>query len=108
MVQNPKKFPKFSLLEEHERLRTAALRSLIQELRTFDEVTSQVSFSEVFNLAQTVLEAEDADLADIFKVSRPTIGRWARGVSTPHPIIQRPICETLVGIAKTKLKHHLP
>jgi transcriptional regulator with XRE-family HTH domain len=92
--------------EEHERVRTGTLTRLIQELRDFPSDGERASFAQLFQRAQALLEQEDAELATLFKVSRPTIGRWARGESAPHPLGRKPVFMSLLKIAKVKLGHH--
>jgi hypothetical protein len=91
---------------EQERTRTASLAILIDLLRGFREDATRKDFSNLFSRAQLVLELDDPALAQMFRVSRPTIGRWARGDSAPHPIGRKAVLESLVDVARAKLKHH--
>lgn len=91
---------------EHARVRGEALDRLLQELRTFPEDGDRAAFSTLFKEAQLILEQDDLELARLFKVSRPTIGRWARGESAPHPIGRKPVFAALAKIARAKLSYY--
>jgi DNA-binding transcriptional regulator YiaG len=55
----------------------------------------RAEFCTAFAQAQQALGYDDVTLAKIFQVSRPTVGRWARGEAAPHPIGRKPILEAL-------------
>ena len=97
-----------ALLLEHEPVRARALEILCITLRLFpdDGDASREAFSKLFAEAQLLLELDDSELATLFKVSRPTIGRWTRGDSAPHPIGRKSIFTALGKIAKSKLRLH--
>jgi len=95
-----------AVLSEHERLRVLTLRHLLEALKGFPFEAERAEFSRLFDRAQSVLEVDDTELARALKVSRPTIGRWARGDSAPHPIGRRPVLMTLAELAEAKLKQH--
>jgi transcriptional regulator with XRE-family HTH domain len=90
----------------HERLRVTTLQHIAAALRNFPQDADRSQFSHLFDQAQVVLELDDTELARILRVSRPTVGRWARGVSAPHPIGRTPVLITLAEIADAKLKYH--
>lgn len=56
---------------------------------------SRSEFCQAFAQAQLALGYSDVILAKIFQISRPTVGRWARGETAPHPIGRKPILEAL-------------
>jgi DNA-binding transcriptional regulator YiaG len=67
---------------------------LLTQLRT--EANSQnasddLKFQEILGLCQTVLELSDQDIADLLRVSRPTVSRWVRGKNLPHRVMRKPI-----------------
>lgn len=91
---------------EHERTRLETLAAMIDLFRQFPKDSTQKQFSNLFAWGQLVLELDDVELAQMFRVSRPTIGRWARGDSAPHPIGRKAVFDSLCKVAKAKLKHH--
>ena len=95
-----------SEFDRYESERVKALQSLIGVLKQFPREAERSDFCGLFNQAQKVLELDDSDLAGILRVSRPTIGRWARGDSAPHPIARDAVLKTFVDLADKKLKRH--
>lgn len=95
------------LMSEHEAQRVRTLQELGQSLRRFPRDAEASAFSSLLHDAQLVLELSDVDLARMLGVSRPTIGRWARGDSAPHPLGRGPVFEVLAEIAEERLKRHL-
>jgi Helix-turn-helix len=61
-------------------------------------------FAKLIEDAQRVLEADDDALADRLGVSRPTIGRWVRGETAPHPIARPGVLGALANWADEKRK----
>ena len=86
--------------------RSESLGQLIVTLRRFSADASREDFSRLFQEATTLLELDDLELARMFKVSRPTIGRWARGESAPHPLGRMPVFRGLMQVAQAKLRHY--
>lgn len=88
--------------------RIEELQDLVEDLRGYlNGSTSRFEaseFAELFNKAQGVLELTDEEVADRLSVSRPTVGRWSRGETAPHPIARPGIFLVLADIAKDKLK----
>jgi hypothetical protein len=95
-----------AVLSEHERYRTATLVELIKRLKNFPQDASREDFARLFARAQSVLELDDLALAKMLRVSRPTVGRWARGETAPHPIGRTPVFHSLSDVARSKLKHY--
>ena len=91
---------------DHESIRRTDLESLIAGLRDFSVEADRSEFSRLFERAQLVLELEDVELAGMLRVSRPTIGRWTRGETAPHPIGRKPVFAVLVRVAQAKLRIH--
>lgn len=102
----PNRLPE-NMLSEHERLRVVTLQRLAEALRNFPVEAERAEFSRLFDRAQSVLEVDDTELARTLRVSRPTIGRWARGDSAPHPIGRGSVLLSLAEFAEAKLKHHM-
>jgi DNA-binding transcriptional regulator YiaG len=94
-------------LPAHDKARSTTLQSLAALLKEFSNDAPREEFTRIFVLSQKVLELDDSALARMFRVSRPTIGRWARGESAPHPIGRRPVFESFIDVARAKLKYHV-
>lgn len=94
------------MLSKHEQLRVMTLERLVEALRDFPFEADRAEFSRLFDRAQSVLEVDDTELARTLRVSRPTIGRWARGDSAPHPIGRGAVLLSLAEFAEAKLKHY--
>jgi DNA-binding transcriptional regulator YiaG len=89
--------------------REQALSELIQALLNYPAKSDRLDrtwFAGLIKQAQDVLEAEDDELADRLGVSRPTIGRWERGETAPHPIGRPGVLRVLIKLADEKLKFH--
>jgi hypothetical protein len=89
--------------------REQVLSDLIQALQNYphrSERLERTGFAELLEKAQLVLEAEDGELADRLGVSRPTIGRWVRAETAPHPIGRPGVLLELADWAGEKLKLH--
>ncbi len=52
-----------------------------------------------------MLELEDGELADILKVSRPTVSRWARGEAAPHRLGRMPALQVLIDLVRARLNY---
>jgi transcriptional regulator with XRE-family HTH domain len=89
-----------------EQARIQDLESLIAGLQNFSFEAERSEFSRLFDRAQRVLEIDDLELARMLRVSRPTIGRWARGESAPHPLGRKPVFVMLAKVAQAKLRVH--
>lgn len=91
--------------ELHERARVASLTSLIADLKAAGSVDKD-AFALLFKKAQRVLELDDAEVARALQISRPTVGRWARGESAPHALGRKPTLTWLAKQAGHKLAQH--
>jgi DNA-binding transcriptional regulator YiaG len=89
-----------------EQQRIMALEKLATTLRGFPFDAARAEFSRLFNRAQLVLETDDLELARLLRVSRPTVGRWTRGESAPHPIGRKSVLIVLAKVAEGKLRIH--
>lgn len=89
----------------HDHARDESL-SLLCELLRSDEAHSRNGFAEAFKRALRVLELDDYEAAKIFQISRPTVGRWTRGDSSPHPVGRQPILKSLEKRAERKRKQN--
>jgi len=89
--------------------REQALSELIEALLDYPAKSDRLDrtwFAGLITRAQDVLEAEDDELADRLGVSRPTIGRWERGETAPHPIGRPGVLRVLANMANEKLRFH--
>lgn len=84
--------------------RSKALRALQAQLQQAASVGSREAFCLAFARAQKLLEMDDVEIAGVFQISRPTVGRWARGEAAPHPVGRTPILEALGRRVAKKLK----
>ncbi len=76
----------------HEPDRVHTLERLSAELRTAQQDEfGRDEFTKIFASALRVLELEPGYVAKLFKVSRPTVSRWTRGESAPHPLGRGPV-----------------
>ena len=73
-----------------------------------DPAAIERDFGRRFGLAQKILRLDDLGMSRLLKVSRPTIGRWARGDSTPHPLARKAIFAALAKEAKAQAKSLAP
>jgi hypothetical protein len=95
------------LLELVERVRAQiipALEELIAKLEAAAATDEEIEFGGLVRAAQQLLELDDTDMAGTLNVSRPTIGRWIRGISSPHPLTRKAICNALVKKARGKIR----
>lgn len=60
------------------------LANLLQQ--SLDDIGNEELFRLAFCSSQEFFNLSDNDLAEIFQVSRPTIGRWSSGTTSPHAI----------------------
>jgi hypothetical protein len=84
--------------------RVKALKALIVQLDVLSMAEGDCSFPECIQIAQQLLDLDDLAMSQTLKVSRPTIGRWVRGVSSPHVLARKEICNVLDQAARTKIK----
>ena len=84
--------------------RAEVLERVIAQLESFPADDDRDAFVRIFKDAKAVLELGDLELANALKLSRPSIGRWERGESAPHPLARRPVFMTLARIARSKLR----
>jgi hypothetical protein len=91
-------------LVDSARDRIESLDALVKRLDGFREEDERAEFTRLFNDAALILELSDVDLARLFKISRPTAGRWGRGESAPHPLGRKAVFDVLEREAKKKLR----
>ncbi len=91
--------------EAQETARVASLTWLIAELKAGGAVDKD-AFARLFHKAQRVLELDDTEVARALQISRPTVGRWARGESAPHALGRKPALMWLAKQAGHKLLAH--
>lgn len=81
-----------------------ALEILVAKLEAANPDGSTEEFAGLFDNAQRLLGLSDLDLSRALKVSRPTIGRWSRGESSPHRLIRKAVFGILTGKARAKAR----
>jgi hypothetical protein len=91
-------------VDQFDRQRQVMLADLIEELVRAGADPERADFGRVFKHSCRVLGKTDLQMSGLFKISRPTVGRWARGVTAPHPILRKAVFDTLVVEAKRALK----
>jgi transcriptional regulator with XRE-family HTH domain len=84
------------------------LHSLLNALRSYQksERPDRTDFGPLVAEAQRVLGVDDAELARRLGVSRPTIGRWARRETAPHPLGRNSVLMELASWTSEKLRIH--
>lgn len=91
-------------VDDFERRRHEMLAALVEELGNAALDPEQAEFSRILRHAQKLLGRTDLEMSLLFKVSRPTIGRWTRGVTAPHPMLRRAAFDSLLVEAKRAVK----
>jgi len=88
--------------------RQQVLQSLLQALLGYQksERPDRTDFGQLIAEAQRILEVDDAELAHRLGVSRPTIGRWARCETSPHPLGRRGVLMELANWTSERLRIH--
>ena len=66
------------------------METLKQQLHDAD-IQNDDLFVRLLTESLSVLNMSDTDAADGLRVARPTIDRWKRGVSAPHPFMRSSI-----------------
>lgn len=83
-------------ISSHEDYRLELFNELQQQLSAYPaDSEDDALFQSLFTGAQNLLELDDAELAKMFQVSRPTINRWATGRTAPHPLARRAVMDAL-------------
>jgi hypothetical protein len=93
------------LPEREKDARTAAERALNALVASLSAPSAvEKDFAQLFGYAQKILRLDDLKLSTLLKVSRPTIGRWVRGVSAPHPLARKAIFAALAKEARDQVR----
>lgn len=80
----------------HEDYRVELFNELQAQLAAYPAGSeNDALFQSLFTDAQNLLELNDAELAKMFQVSRPTINRWVSGRTAPHPLARRAVLDAL-------------
>ena len=91
---------------EVQEARIATLEELVDALGAYhpsdDHLGREERFAHLVSYAQMLLEIDDSDLARRLKVSRPTVGRWKRAETAPHPIGRSAVAKELALLAAAK------
>ena len=86
----------------------AALASTLERLATELDAASRVGtdadFAVFVKLSRQLLDLDDLEISRLLNVSRPTIGRWTRGVSFPHSLTRTAIYGVLAKKARSQAK----
>lgn len=80
-----------------------AIATLDLALKDHSRIAEKEQFSELFSEVVAILEINELELASLFKVSRPTVGRWKRSDAAPHPLGRASVFEALKAIARRKV-----
>ncbi len=91
-------------VDDFARRHQEVLATLIEELGNAALDPEQAEFGRIVGHAQKLLGKDDKEMSLLFKVSRPTINRWMRGVTAPHPMLRRAVFDTLLVEAKHALR----
>ena len=81
-----------------------ALDTLVAQLDAGAATDEPFDFAGLITVSKKLLMLEDLEMSRLLKTSRPNVGRWARGVSSPHPIARRAVLQTLAKEARAKAK----
>ena len=92
--------------QAHLDARIASLRELRVVVETCGSSDEREPFTMAFRQARLVLEIDDSQLARDLKTARPTIGRWARGDSAPHPLGRGPVYAYLLRQIDERLRRY--
>jgi hypothetical protein len=83
------------------------LRELVQKLKGA-RLEDDAAFAHLFTLATEIFHRSDSELAKELRVARPTIGRWARGESCPHPLSRKSVFQVFFKMAEDDIRRHSP
>lgn len=89
---------------EFDRDRFSIYETLLSELLVARRESDSADFSGLFKRVQTALGRSDLHMSRLFKVSRPTVNRWSRGVTQPHPLLRQAVFEALLAEVRDALK----
>lgn len=94
---------------EEVRARTEeALDDLIAQLGAASISEDEFDFGGLLRAAKQLLRLDNDQLAEILNVSRPTVSRWIRGLSAPHPLGRKAIFDALKFRAEATVKGFRP
>lgn len=92
------------LMESVREQTIKAIGELVSTLEAAAASDAELNFAGLVKASQQLLQLDDTELARVLNVSRPTVGRWTRGVSAPHQLTRKAIFDALVRTARAKLK----
>lgn len=93
---------------DFDRQRHTVLEGLVRELQQASAAPSDAEFGKVFEHARRVLGKTELQMSQLFKVSRPTVNRWIRGVTAPHPMLRKAIFDAMLVEVRQALKNVRP
>lgn len=92
-------------VEQARACRVHALETLIGNLTAASSSEEECSeFDSLIAASQGLLDLDDANMATLLKVSRPTISRWTRGKTSPHPVVRNAMFSVLIKSAQSKVR----
>ena len=92
-------------VEEAVTALTHALETLVSQLEAAASSEEECpEFADLIAASQRLLALDDADMSKALKVSRPTISRWTRGKTSPHPVVRNAMVTVLIKRAQSKIK----
>ena len=75
------------------------LKKTMQECDTKDKVLFCFNLIKLMDL----LDMDDDEMCDYLGVSRPTVNRWRRGITHPHPVMIRFVYDDLIKLIDIQL-----
>jgi hypothetical protein len=99
--------PLVQKLRDSETRHVETLRELVQRMKEA-RLEDDRAFAQLFALATEIFHRSDSELAKELHVARPTIGRWARGESCPHPLSRKSVFQVLLKMADEDIRRHSP
>jgi hypothetical protein len=96
------------VLSQSEGVRVPALEELAKQLNAYanQAQVGRPEFAQLFAESIRTLEAPDDEVAVRLQVSRPTVGRWARGETVPHGIARNAVLRELSRWSAEKQKSY--
>ena len=91
-------------IEDFDRKRHIVFEGLARELQQAAASPADTDFGKVVSHAQKVLGMSDIQMSVLFRVSRPTVNRWARGATAPHPMLRKAVFDSLLSEVRQALK----
>lgn len=81
-----------------------ALDALVAQLDMAAATDEAFDFAGLIAATKKILSLDDLEMSRLLKTSRPNVGRWARGVCSPHPIARGAVLRALAKEARAKAR----